>query len=86
MAASVAPARVMSSAVKGLISNCFNKAVSVAGGTVLTVLSATKVSTYKTSEYAGFLVLVDAQSGRCLLPPLAVISEILPEQNAQVLS
>ena len=41
------------------------KASSVAGGTVLTVSGPIKVSTYIVSGYAGFLVLVEAHSGRC---------------------
>ena len=38
---------------------------------VLTVSAPIKVSTYMVSGYAGFLVLVDAQSGRCTLAPFS---------------
>ena len=43
----------------------------VAGGTVFTVSAPINVSIYMVSGYAGFLVLVDAHSGRCTLAPFS---------------
>ena len=43
----------------------------VAGGSVFTVSGPISCSTYITSRYAGFLVLVLAQSGRCTVRALA---------------
>ena len=47
------------------------RASSVCGGSVLTVSGPISVSTYLVSGYAGFFVLVEAQSGRCTRAPAA---------------
>ena len=58
----------------------------VAGGIVFTVSGPMSSSTYMTSRYAGFLVLVLAQSGRCSRAPFAASAshrgagELLAEQ------
>ena len=58
-----------------------SKASMVCSGSVLTVSGPISVSTYKRSEYSGFLVDVDAHSGRCSLAPRALSSSQRPPWN-----
>ena len=60
---------------------CSMKAASVASGMVLTVWGPMSVSTYRTSLYSGFLVLVDAHRGLCTLAPRSAIERNLSVPN-----
>ena len=65
---------------------CSMNAASVASGIVLTVCGPMSVSTYSTSLYSGFLVLVDAQSGLCTLAPCSATARNLSVLNVDLKS
>ena len=65
---------------------CSMKAARVASGMVLTVSVPMSVSTYRTSLYSGFLVLVDAHSGLCTLAPRSAIEWNLSVPNVSLKS